>query len=215
MHEGGTADRPALFFDDAADFRAWLEGHHDTEPEVWTGLYRKGHPRRGLTWADAVPEALCFGWIDSVSQRIDEVSRRQRWSPRKASSIWSEVNIAHVERLIAEGRMTPAGLAAYRRRRPDRTGVYSHERHPELAAHERAAIDADASAAAFWEAATPSYRRAVAAWLHGAKRDRTRADRLAALVADSAAGRLVPPQRYGEPPAWLARAAAAAAAAGR
>jgi uncharacterized protein YdeI (YjbR/CyaY-like superfamily) len=205
--------RTAVFFADAAEFRAWLEENHDTATELWMGLYRKGDPRLGLTWADAVPEALCFGWIDSVSQRIDEHSRRQRWTPRKPNSHWSTVNIAHVERLIAEGRMHPAGMAAYERRTPERTAQASFERNDELTDEERAALAADPRAHAFWTEATPTYRRTVATWVRSAKREQTRIDRFATFLADSAAGHLIPPQRYGTPPAWLARAAAAAAAA--
>lgn len=211
--EPAAADRPAVFFADAAEFRAWLEAHHDTATELWMGLYRKGDPRRGLTWEEAVPEALCFGWIDSVSQRIDESARRQRWTPRKKGSNWSAVNIAHVERLLAEGRMRPAGLAAYEAR-TDAAAGYSYEQQAELDAAQSAAIAANPAAQAFWNEATPSYRRLATTWVQSAKREQTRADRLAALVADCAAGRLVPPQRYGDPPAWLRRAAAAAAEAG-
>jgi len=204
-------DPEVVFFADADAFRSWLEEHHDSASELWMGLYRAGHPDRGITWEDAVLEALCFGWIDSTSRRIDENARRQRWSPRKPGSIWSEINVAHVERLIAAGRMHPAGLAAYERRTPEKTGVYSHERHDELDAAQLAAIAAVPAAQAFWDVATASYRRVAANWVCGAKREQTRADRLAALVADCTAGRLIPPQRYGTPPAWVARAAAAAA----
>ncbi|WP_237566038.1 YdeI/OmpD-associated family protein [Ornithinimicrobium cerasi] len=119
--EGGTAERPAVFFDGPEAFRAWLEEHHATAPELWMGLRRKGVEDRGLTWAEAVPVALCFGWIDSLSQRIDEDSRRQRWTPRRRGSTWSLVNVAHVERLLAEGLMHPAGIAAYEARRPSVT----------------------------------------------------------------------------------------------
>ncbi|HLV56979.1 MAG TPA: YdeI/OmpD-associated family protein [Actinotalea caeni] len=211
---GGTAERPAVFFSGPEEFRAWLEANHDTATELWMGLYAKHVPDRGLTWEEAVPEALCFGWIDSVSQRIDEGSRRQRWSPRKPGSTWSAVNVAHVERLLAEGRMHPAGIAAYERRRPDRTGVYSYEKgRVDLTAEQSAALAADPAALAFWEAATPTYRRAATHWLNDAKREQTRASRLAQLVADCAAGRLIPPQRYGDTPRWAERAAEAARAA--
>lgn len=206
-------ERPAVFFSGPAQFRAWLEENHATATELWMGIYRKGDPRQGITWDEAVPEALCFGWIDSVSQRIDESSRRQRWTPRKPNSNWSEINIAHVERLLAEGRMHPAGIAAYERRSASRTGVYSYEQRAEMTAQQEAAIASNPAAQAFWEVATASYRRLATNWVQSAKREQTRADRLATLVADSAAGRLIPSQRYGDPPAWLARAAAAAAAA--
>jgi len=207
-------DEPeVVFFADADAFSDWLEEHHETAAELWMGLYRKSDPRHGLSWEDAVPVALCFGWIDSTSYRIDESARRQRWTPRKPRSNWSAINIAHVERLTAEGLMRPAGLAAYERRSPERSGVYSFENSHELTADEDAALTADAAAHAFWQVATPSYRRICATWLHGAKREQTRDARLATLVADCAAGRLIPSQRYGTPPAWLTRASAAAAAA--
>jgi uncharacterized protein YdeI (YjbR/CyaY-like superfamily) len=159
-----------------------------------------------------VPEALCFGWIDSVSQRIDDDARRQRWTPRKPASIWSSVNIAHVERLTAEGRMHPAGVAAFERRSEDRSSVYSFERPAqELPPEAAARLRADAAASAFWQAATPTYRRVVTHWVLSAKQEATRERRLTQVIDDSAAGRLVSFQRYGETPKWVERAAAAAA----
>jgi uncharacterized protein YdeI (YjbR/CyaY-like superfamily) len=125
--QGGTPERPATFFSGPEEFRAWLAVNHETAPELWMGLSKKHVADRGLTWEQAVPEALCFGWIDSVVQRIDADAVRQRWTPRRPGSVWSKVNVALVERLSAEGRMRPAGLAAYARRRTDRTGVYSQE----------------------------------------------------------------------------------------
>ncbi|WP_350348790.1 YdeI/OmpD-associated family protein [Agromyces sp. G08B096] len=211
---GGTPERPAVFFSGPEEFRAWLEANHDTATELWMGLYKKHVPDRPLTWEQAVPEALCFGWIDSVAQRIDDDAVRQRWTARKPSSIWSAVNIAHVERLTAEGRMHPAGLAAFERRRADRSGVYSHEAPPkELPPEAAARLAADPAASAFWEAATPTYRRQVVHWVLTAKQEATRERRLVQLIDDSAAGRLVSFQRYGEVPKWVERAAAAAAAA--
>lgn len=209
-----TDEPEVVFFADAAEFRAWLERHHETATELWMGLYRKGHPARGLTWEDAVPEALCFGWIDSTSYRLDDTARRQRWTPRKPRSVWSAVNIAHVERLIAEGQMHPAGLAAYERRDKTVAG-YSYETRQELDSDQLAALAAVPAAQAFWDAATPSYRRVAGNWVRSAKREQTRVDRLAALVADCAAGRLIPSQRYGTRPAWVDKAAAAADAAAR
>jgi len=211
---GGSAERPAVFFSGPEEFRAWLEANHATETELWMGLYKNHVSDRGLTWEQAVPEALCFGWIDSVSQRIDDDARRQRWTPRKASSNWSAVNIALVERLTAEGRMHPAGIAAFERRREDRSGVYSHENpQQDLPPEWATRLAADVAASAFWEAATPTYRRQVVHWVLSAKQEATRERRLAQLIDDSAAGRLVSFQRYGEVPKWAEKAAAAAAAA--
>lgn len=203
-----------MFFRDAAEFRAWLERNHDTATELWMGLRLAHAPDRGLTWGDAVIEALCFGWIDSVSQRIDDDSRRQRWTPRKRGSTWSRVNIAHVERLLAEGRMHPTGIAAFERRTEARTGTYSHENpEAELTAPLQAIVDASPGAVAFLAEATPGYRKAVRHWIMSAKQETTRERRARQLVEDCEAGRLVPPQRTGATPAWLARAAAAAQAA--
>ncbi|MEJ3405630.1 YdeI/OmpD-associated family protein [Rathayibacter sp. YIM 133350] len=211
---GGTPERPALFFAGPEEFRAWLEAHHDTETELWMGLYKKHVPDRGLTWEQAVPEALCFGWIDSVGQRIDAHATRQRWTPRKPSSIWSRVNIDLVAKLRAEGRMHPAGLAAFERRREDRSAVYSHENpNVELPPQFAAQLEADAAATAFLAAATETYRHQVTHWVVSAKQEATRQRRLAQLIDDSAAGRLVPFQRYGVVPKWVERAAAAAQAA--
>lgn len=210
---GGSEERPAVFFSDAAEFRAWLEAHHETRTELWMGLRAKHVEPRGLTWAEAVPEALCFGWIDSLSQRIDDDARRQRWTPRTSTSNWSAVNVAHVERLTAEGRMRAAGIAAFEARRPERTAVYAYE-HPEhaLPPELQAHLDASPAARAFLADATASYRRGAIAWVLGAKRAATRQERARQLAADSAAGRLIPPQRYGDPPKWVERAAAAARA---
>lgn len=202
---GGTAERPCVFFRDAAEFRAWLEANHETATELWMGLRKKHVPDRGLTWEDAVPEALCFGWIDSVAQRIDDDTRRQRWTPRKSASTWSAVNVAHVERLVAEGRMTPAGLAAFERRSAERTGIYSHENDDELPAELVARLEADPVASAWWHGATTTYRKACAHWVVSAKREATRESRFETLLDDSRHGRLVPFQRYGEEPRWCAR----------
>ncbi|MGO3315365.1 MAG: YdeI/OmpD-associated family protein [Brachybacterium tyrofermentans] len=208
---GGTTERPAIFFQDAAEFRAWLERHHDTDTELWMGLKKAHVADRGLNWADAVLEALCFGWIDSVSQRIDDDSRRQRWTPRTPRSTWSTVNIAHVERLMSEGRMHPSGIAAFERRSVDRSGIYSHE-NPEvdLTPELQATVDASPGSVAFLDAATAGYRKAVRHWIMSAKQSATRERRARQLVACCEAGELIPPQRPGRTPAWLSRAAAAA-----
>jgi len=211
---GGTPERPAVFFSGPDEFRTWLEANHATETELWMGLYKKHVPDRPLTWEQAVPVALCFGWIDSVAQRIDDDAVRQRWSPRKPSSTWSKVNIALVEELTAKGLMTEAGLAAYARRRDDRTGIYSHENPDQALPPEWAArVAANPAASAFLDAATPTYRRQTTHWVLQAKQEATRERRLQQLIDDSAAGVLVPFQRYGEVPKWVARAAEAAQAA--
>jgi len=213
---GGTPERPAVFFDTAGDFRDWLEEHRETATELWMGLNKKHVADRGLTWEQAVPEALCFGWIDSQIQRIDDDAIRQRWTPRRASSTWSKVNLDLVERLTAAGRMRPTGLAAHARRRPDRQGIYAYEQDGVLALPPEYAVRlaADPAATAFWAQAAPSYRKIAVSWVTSARQPATNDRRLAQLIDDSAAGRLIPSQRYGVAPTWVERAAAAAAAAG-
>lgn len=213
--EGGTPERPARFFADAAEFGAWLAAHHDTETELWMGLAKKHVPDRGLTWAEAVPEALCWGWIDSVAQRIDEDFVRQRWTPRKRTSHWSKVNLELVERLRAEGRMQPSGLAIWEARRRE-AAPYTHEQKGplELPPAYAARLAGSKAATAFWAASTTTYRRVCVNWVLTAKQEATRDRRMAQLIEDSAAGRLIPSQRYGETPRWVERAAAAARAAG-
>ncbi|KAG4073384.1 hypothetical protein HA402_008540 [Bradysia odoriphaga] len=182
---GGSAERPAVFFTDAAEFRAWLQENHATAADLWMEMRKVHVSDRGLTWAEAVPEALCFGWIDSLTQPIDDDRRRQRWSPRRSGSTWSKVNVAHVERLIAEGRMAPAGLAAYEARSPGRTGTYSHENgEAELEPEVQAIIDASSATVAFLAAATPGYLRQVRHWIDTAKQHKTRISRAEKLVAD-------------------------------
>jgi uncharacterized protein YdeI (YjbR/CyaY-like superfamily) len=175
------------------------------------GRYKKHVADRGLTWEQAVVEALRWGWIDSRAERIDDDAVRQRFTPRKPGSNWSAINIATVERLIAEDRMTAAGLAAYERRRPDRSGVYAYEQpHTDFPPEFAARLADDRAAVAFWEHTTPSYRKIAINWVMTAKQEATRQKRMAQLVDDCARGRLIPSQRYGTPPAWLDRAAEAA-----
>lgn len=208
---GGSADRPARFFADAAEFGAWLAANHDTETELWMGLNKVHVPDHGLTWADAVPVALCWGWIDSVAQRIDEDTRRQRWTPRKKTSNWSKVNLDLVERLTAEGLMQPSGLAIWEQRKTE-AAPYTHEVDGEIALPDTyaAQLAANSAATAFWQAATRTYRKVCSNWVLTAKQETTRDRRMAQLVEESAAGQLIPMQRYGDIPKWVERAAAAA-----
>lgn len=187
-----VADAPeARFFDTPDELRAWFEAHHDSEPELIVGFRKAGSPSRGITWAQAVDEALCVGWIDAVRRGIDDSSYSIRFCPRKPTSIWSAVNIANVARLSEQGRMRPAGLAAFERRSEQRSRVYSHERtsDPELTDEEDAALRADPGGWAYFCARPASYRRAALHWVVSAKRPETRARRLAVLIEDDAAGR--------------------------
>jgi uncharacterized protein YdeI (YjbR/CyaY-like superfamily) len=108
-------------FPDAAAFRAWLEANHDTATEIWVGYYKKGVPRTAMTYAEAVDEALCVGWIDGKARRIDDEVTGQRFTPRRRSSSWSAINIGKIAELTAAGRMHPAGQRAFAERDRRRT----------------------------------------------------------------------------------------------
>jgi uncharacterized protein YdeI (YjbR/CyaY-like superfamily) len=213
---GGTEEQPALFFTDAREFADWLAANHDSAPDLWMGLYKRHVTDRGLIWEDAVVEALRFGWIDSRVERIDEDAIRQRWTPRRSTSKWSRINIETVERLTAEGRMEPAGLAAFENRKVEDSG-YTHEHKGDLELPEdyAALMAANPAAVAFWAETTPSYRKICMVWVQGAKQQATNDKRMQTLIDDHAAGRMIPSQRYGEAPKWVARAAAAAKASRR
>lgn len=181
------------FFRTPAEFRAWLEKHHAAARELWVGYYRKGSGRQGITWQESVDEALCYGWIDGIRRRLDEVSYANRFTPRRPRSNWSAVNIRRVGELEREGRMRPAGLAAFAARSEERSAVYTYEqRKAELEGPYAKRLRANKDAWEFFRAQTASYRKAVSWWVTSAKREETRQRRLAQLMEDSARGRTVP-----------------------
>jgi uncharacterized protein YdeI (YjbR/CyaY-like superfamily) len=181
----------AVFFETPAAFRAWLEANHGATPELWVGYRYRASGLPSMTWEQSVDEALCFGWIDGIRGAVDG-GHAARFTPRRPGSIWSARNVARVEALRAEGRMHPAGEAAFARRREDRTAVYSFESEPALDAGAEAALRAQSRAWAFWEAQPRGYRRSATHWVMDAKRPETRARRLAALVTGCAAGERLP-----------------------
>ena len=185
------------FFATPGELRDWFDANHETADELWLGYYRKSTGRPSVDWSQAVDEALCVGWIDGVRRSVDETSFVQRFTPRRKGSTWSAINVAKVAALTEEGRMRPAGLAAFEARSDANTAIYSYEQ-PEAAftPEEEARFQADASAWAAWEARPPSYRRAVTHWVTSAKQAATRARRLDTLISDSAAGRKVGPMRW-------------------
>lgn len=184
----------ARFFKSQAELRAWFEKHHGTATELWVGFYKKGSGKTGVTYPESVDEALCFGWIDGIRKGLDEARYVNRFTPRKPTSNWSAVNVKRVRELIAEGRIRPAGLAAFQARREDRTAIYSYEqRPPDLRDKYERKIKANKKAWEFWRTVAPSYRKAATWWVISAKREDTRERRLATLIEASARGERVPP----------------------
>lgn len=181
-----------IYFDSPAAWRAWLEKHHDSEPELIVGFWKKGSGMPGMTWREAVGEALCFGWIDSIGRRVDDRRRTIRFTPRRPRSHWSAVNVARVEELRAAGLMHPAGEAAFAARSPERTAQGPNDAAPrELDDAAQAQFEAAEAAWEFFGAQPPGYRRRAIWWVTSAKREETRARRLAQLIDDSAAGRRI------------------------
>lgn len=184
-----------VFFATPEEFRAWLEENHATARELWVGYTKKGAGRASITWPESVDEALCYGWIDGIRRSVDDTSYMNRFTPRRPGSNWSAVNIARVAELTAQGRMRPAGLAAFDRRRDETTAVYSYEQRHQAALEEAEEQQLRANPAAwqFFQARPPSYRQAAIRWVISAKKAETRQSRLARLIEDSAQGRTVPP----------------------
>jgi uncharacterized protein YdeI (YjbR/CyaY-like superfamily) len=179
------------YFKTPAEFRAWLIKNHGTATELGVVLHKKASGKQTMTWSEAVDQALCFGWIDGIARRLDETARVQRFTPRKPNSNWSAVNIKKVAELTARGLMKPAGLAAFARRTEARSQVYSYEnRHlAALDPDREATFRANARAWEFFGKQPPSYRQTAIYWVMNAKRDETRAKRLAKLIEESAGGR--------------------------
>ena len=193
-----SEDRPATYFEDADAWRAWLEEHHASASELWLGFWKKhtGHP--GLTYEEAVEQALCFGWIDGVLNRVDGERHRIRFTPRRPGSSWSKVNVDKVAELKRQGLMTEAGRAAHQAGRNNPRGSYSYENDEEVELDPRyaAQLEEAPAARAFFETCRPSYRRNVVRWVMDAKLEATRDRRMAQVIADSEAGELVRPFWY-------------------
>lgn len=177
------------FFSSPAQFRQWLEDNHDHASELLIGFHKKSSGKKSVTYNEALDEALCFGWIDGVRRNLNETSYTIRFTPRKPRSIWSNVNVNHVERLIKEKRMHAAGLKAYERRDPERTGIYAFENRPkELAPEYEKTFRANKRAWEFFEKYPPSIKRTVIFWVMSAKKEETRVRRLQQLIENSAKG---------------------------
>jgi uncharacterized protein YdeI (YjbR/CyaY-like superfamily) len=187
-------DRPTrgevTVFPDAAAFRAWLERHHADTPALWVGYYRKATGKSSITYPEAVDEALCYGWIDGITFRVDDEVHTNRFTPRHRLSGWSAKNVRRAEELIREGRMAPSGLRAFEgRRMTDEGRLYSYENRPrDLPPEYERQVRSNPAAWAVWTAQTPSFRRNAIWWVVGAKREATRQRHLDELIDGLVAG---------------------------
>lgn len=178
------------FFRTASAFRVWLTKHHTAATELLVGFHKKDSGKLSMTWPESVDEALCVGWIDGVRRRIDDDSYSIRFSPRRARSIWSAVNIKRAQELDALGRMKPAGLRAYAAREENRSGIYAYEQRSDTLPEPYAAMLRKHRAAwTFFLDLPPSYRKKLGWWVVSAKKEETRLARLTKLIDDAAHGR--------------------------
>lgn len=175
------------YFTSAAKFHHWLEKNHSAATELLVGFYKKSSGKPSITYPEALDEALCFGWIDGIRKTVDANRYTIRFTPRRPSSNWSNVNIKRVNELMALGRMRPAGLAAFQARKHEKSGVYSYENRPrQLAAPYEKKFRANKKAWEFFQSQAPYYQRVACAWVMSAKKEETCLRRLATLIEDSA-----------------------------
>jgi uncharacterized protein YdeI (YjbR/CyaY-like superfamily) len=171
------------FFKTAADFRAWLMKHGEKETELWMGYWKKASGKGGLTYKDALDEALCYGWIDGIVKSVDGDSYMQRWTPRKKTSHWSLVNERRFGELESAGRVHATGRAAFDRKTPERTGQASFESPPKQFTREhRERLMKNKKAFAHWKQQPDGYRRTVKHWIRTAKQEETRERRFALFI---------------------------------
>jgi uncharacterized protein YdeI (YjbR/CyaY-like superfamily) len=199
MPEKRGSETNPIFFKSPAEFRKWLEKNHETAKELWIGFYKKKTGKPSLTWPEVVDESLCFGWIDGIRKSIDADSFKQRVTPRRPTSIWSKINVAKIATLTSEGRMKPAGLAAFEK--CDRTKAYSFEQLRTtlvLAPEREATFRKNRKAWEFFQKQPPGYKRLVAWYVMSAKMEATRERRLERVIRDSAAGRRLGPMASSE-----------------
>jgi uncharacterized protein YdeI (YjbR/CyaY-like superfamily) len=188
-----------MFFATALEFRRWLAKHHRAVSELWVGYYKKSTGRATITWQESVDEALCYGWIDGIRKSVDAESYTNRFTPRRARSVWSAVNTRRANELIAAGRMKAAGLAAFNARESTKPGgSFEQPDVPAFTRAQQAQFKANRAAWAFFSAQPQGYRKRLTWWVASAKQDATQAKRLERLIAEMAAGRkiglLAPPK---------------------
>ncbi|MCV9927224.1 YdeI/OmpD-associated family protein [Flavobacterium sp. LS1R49] len=176
----------AKFFENQAEFRKWLIKNHQNETELLVGFYKVNSSKPSMTWSQSVDEVLCFGWIDGVRRSIDIDSYSIRFTPRKATSIWSAINIKKIEVLTELGLMQPAGIASFKLRKENKSRIYTHEIDEVHFSDEfEKVFKANEKAWDFFQALAPSYKKVSKNWVMSAKQEVTRIKRLNELIADS------------------------------
>ncbi len=177
------------FFAKQSDFRKWLERNHKKETELLVGFYKVDSGKASMTWTQSVDEALCFGWIDGVRKSIDSESYQIRFTQRKATSIWSTVNIQKIEVLTKQGLMQPAGLLSFQNRKENKSKIYSYENEEvKFSSDFEKQFKENKKAWEYFKLLAPSYKKPSTNWVMSAKQEATKIKRLAELISDSEAG---------------------------
>lgn len=180
------------FFKSPIEFRKWLEKNHLKKTEIVVGFYKVGTKKFNMSWSDSVDQALCFGWIDSVRRSIDEESYCIRFTPRKPTSIWSNVNLNKMKLLIKQKLVFPAGISIYEKRKENNSGIYSFEKEDVQFSKEFEKEFKKNKAAWNWfQKQAPSYKKVVRHWVLSSKKEETQMKRLKELIKDSEAGKKI------------------------
>lgn len=181
-----------IYFAKPADLRKWFANNHKTAAELWLGYYKVGSGKASVTWQQSVDQALCYGWIDGIRKGIDAQSYMIRFTPRRANSIWSAVNLKRIKELDELGLLKPPGRKAYEQRDPAKANVYSSEqRGAELPPALQARFKKNKAAWAHFCAQPAGYRKTITWWVVSAKREETQLKRLARLIEVSERGKRV------------------------
>jgi uncharacterized protein YdeI (YjbR/CyaY-like superfamily) len=190
-------DDDAIPFETPAAFEAWLDEHHASSDGIWIKFAKQGSGIPSVTYKEVLPVALAYGWIDGQVKRIDDDWYRQRWTPRRARSVWSKINRATAEAMIERGEMKPAGLREVERAKADGRWERAYDSPTTAGVPDdlRAALDAEPAAAEFFERLDSNNRYAILHRLQNAKRPETRARRLEKFVAMLARGETIHPPR--------------------
>lgn len=178
------------FFPTQSEFRQWLEENHDKETELIVGFYRIGSGKPSMTWSEAVDQALCFGWIDGVRRKIDEESYSNRFTPRRPNSNWSAVNIKKIEELTKQDLMKPAGIAAFEKRKEEKSRIYAYENKPtEFPQEFEKLFRTNEKAWDFFTKQPAGYKKTMMYWVLSAKQEATQKSRLEKLIFECENGR--------------------------
>jgi uncharacterized protein YdeI (YjbR/CyaY-like superfamily) len=176
-----------IYFKSAAEFRNWLKKNHALQKELFVGFYKKDSGIKGITYQEAVDQAICFGWIDGIKKRVDEFSYMHRFSPRKIKSFWSHVNIKRVQELINLGKMHQVGMKVFENRDREKIKQYSYERSiKQLDNSYQIIFRKNIKAWDYFQLQPPSYTKIAVYWVTSAKKEETRLKRLNTLIEDSA-----------------------------